>query len=257
MPNPNYDLYHKSISAELLAVKDRIGQLISHTNALGNFKEAILRSVLRRHLPANLSIGRGFIVSPRAVSTELDLLIIDQSKPVLFQDGDVFIVTPDAVKAVVEVKTQINSLDNLKTALRVLGKVGGLCWETAGRKPWLGLYIYEPAYDDSDVMDQLTAAAEQSGHAVNCFTFGEDRFFRFWKRNEYDQGELPIGAAQCRFRCYEIAGLSPSYFIGNLIDAVSALDRSTNSYAWFPLPDGKDRHRRIERVVELDDNSHR
>src|SRR4051794_19120511 len=120
MPKPNFLAYHKSITAELTALKDRLGNLVVHGYTTGAFKEAILRSVLRKHLPANLRIGRGFIVTRDSQSTELDLIVVDQSKPVLFEDGDLLVVTPDSVRAVVEVKGTFESEGKLKEALNTL-----------------------------------------------------------------------------------------------------------------------------------------
>src|ERR1017187_1645571 len=106
---PDFVAYHKSINAELEAIKDRVRTLVRHWPADGHFKEAILRSVLRRHLPENLFIGTGFIVAHDVCSTQIDILITDRSHPRLFSEGDTIIVTPDAVRAVIEVTTGYDS----------------------------------------------------------------------------------------------------------------------------------------------------
>src|SRR4051812_30392716 len=121
---PDYVLYHQSIAAEFAAVKGRLNQLIGNRENLGEYREVILRSVLRRHLPANLHVGSGFIVTQHAISPQLDLLIIDRSKPVLFQDGDFLVVTPENVRAVVEVKTVPGTSTDLRNALVNLSEVG-------------------------------------------------------------------------------------------------------------------------------------
>ena len=60
MPDVKPDLvkYFQTIRRELDSVKDRIRSLIRHWPTDGAHKEAALRSVLRRHLPANLEIAR-------------------------------------------------------------------------------------------------------------------------------------------------------------------------------------------------------
>ena len=114
--------YHQSLAAELNAVKDRVRHLIRHWPTDGSFKESVLRSVLRRHLPESLFIGTGFIVTATDCSTQIDLLIVDKEHPRLFWDGDLIIVTPEAVKAVIEVKTGLDgpsAIEETITALAV------------------------------------------------------------------------------------------------------------------------------------------
>jgi hypothetical protein len=56
--------YFESLSQELHAVKNRVRYLIglSHLPTDGEWKESVFRSVLRRHLPASVEVGRGFVV---------------------------------------------------------------------------------------------------------------------------------------------------------------------------------------------------
>ena len=62
--HPDYAAFHRSVSEELYSVKDRIRNLVTHWATDGESKEVALRSVLRRHLPASVIVGRGFIVTP-------------------------------------------------------------------------------------------------------------------------------------------------------------------------------------------------
>ncbi len=80
-------------------LKTQVGQFYAaHFQTDGEYKEAALRTVLRRHLPLSLIVGRGFVVTPHDSSSQLDLLIVDGSKPTLFRDGDLVFVTPDCVR---------------------------------------------------------------------------------------------------------------------------------------------------------------
>ncbi len=90
---PNYLEYHKSLTDELYGLKDESGILLKHWTTDGEYKEAALRTVLRRHLPSSLVVGRGFIVTEQSSSTQIDLLIADGSKPTLFREGDLMFVT--------------------------------------------------------------------------------------------------------------------------------------------------------------------
>ena len=107
--NPDYTSYHRSLTEELYSIKDRIRNLVKHWSTDGESKEVALRSLLRRHLPESVIVGRGFIVTPDTSSTQIDVLVVDANKPTLFKDGDLLIVTPDAVLGVIEVKTQLRS----------------------------------------------------------------------------------------------------------------------------------------------------
>ena len=56
--------FQESITRELDVIKNRVRNLIGNANwsEEGRYKEAILKNVLRKFLPSNLSIGTGFIV---------------------------------------------------------------------------------------------------------------------------------------------------------------------------------------------------
>jgi hypothetical protein len=104
---PNFHDYHESVTSELEAVKNRIRNLVTHWLTDGEWKEAALRTVLRRHLPGSAMVGRGFIVGRDRSSTQIDLFVLRPEKPTLFRDGELAIVTPDVPGAIAEVKTNL------------------------------------------------------------------------------------------------------------------------------------------------------
>lgn len=172
--SPDYFSYHQSLSNELQATKGRIRNLVPHRLSDGVFKEAILRSVLRRHLPKSLLIGKGFVVTKRRSSTECDLLIVDASKPILFNDGDMVIVTPDAVAALISVKTTLRGEANITKALTALAKQKKLCHaEETNTHAWAGLFVYSAtARQASNLLKSLNSAHELTGTAIDCVAFG-------------------------------------------------------------------------------------
>ena len=99
----NFLNYHKSVTSELAAIKNRIRDLVTHWPTDGEWKEAALRTVLRRHLPVSNQVSRGFIVGRESSSTQIDVFVLKQDKPTLFRDGDLVIVTADVPAAIVEV----------------------------------------------------------------------------------------------------------------------------------------------------------
>ena len=66
MTGPDYTKYHLSVTEELYSVKDRIRNLVTHWGVDGESKEVALRSVMRRHLPQSVIVGRGFFVGPNS-----------------------------------------------------------------------------------------------------------------------------------------------------------------------------------------------
>lgn len=247
---PNYLEYHKSLTDELHALKNRIRDLSEHWPTDGEFKEAALRTVLRRHLPSSLIVGRGFIVTASGSSTQLDLLIVDGTKPTLFRDGDLMIVTPDCVRAVIEVKTSLDSYPDVEECAMTLAKIGRLCKKNGRFRPWLGIFSYEGPRQHADLLlNSLAKAHRQTGVAINCFAYGKDCFIRFWKRGEREMGDHPNAANVEKWRAYDLEHLASAYFVGNVVDSLTTLNNSTNAFAWYPLTDGKRPHMEAERLL--------
>jgi len=102
--------YFDSLSREIDSLKNRVRNLKhgKHWLTDGEWKESVIRQILRRNLPRTVEVGRGFVVTSKASSKQIDVLVYDASKPVLFRDGDLAFVTPDVVHGIVEVKTSID-----------------------------------------------------------------------------------------------------------------------------------------------------
>lgn len=248
---PNYLEYHKSLTDELHALKNRIRYLVQHWGTDGEYKEAALRTVLRRHLPESLIVGRGFIVTESSSSTQIDLLIVDGNKPTLFRDGDLLFVTPDCVRAVIEVKTSLRSSTVLDECAVKLAEIGQLWRGRAECKPWLGLFSYEAHLQDSELLlDATQTAYRQTGVTIDCIAYGKDHFVRFWPRGDVEQGDNLFVNAQAKWRAYRLEHLASAYFVGNVVDALSTLSRDNNAFAWYPLSDGKRVHMQSERLLE-------
>lgn len=158
--NPDYNSYHLSVTEELYSIKDRIRNLVAHWGTDGESKEVALRSVMRRHLPESVIVGRGFIVGPNSSSTQIDVLIIDANKPTLFKDGDLLIVTPDAVVAVIEVKTKLRTKNDFKKAIKKLTKIEEMCRDITGQDSvWTGLFVFEGDENQQEQILSATGAA--------------------------------------------------------------------------------------------------
>ena len=102
----NNEAYFRSITDAINALRDRVRNYITQRwLSDGEWKECVLRAVLRRHLPTTVGVGSGFVVTIDKPSTQIDILLYDNTKPVVFRDGEFVIVTPDAVRGMIEVKT--------------------------------------------------------------------------------------------------------------------------------------------------------
>ena len=115
--------HFRSLTGELEALRDRVRNFsvaTPHWPTDGEWKESVLRAVLRSYLPAHIEALRGFVVTPEMGSGQIDVLLYDNRKPVLFRNGDLVFVTPDAVTGIIEVKSNIADRGALREALRSL-----------------------------------------------------------------------------------------------------------------------------------------
>lgn len=224
--------YHKSLVAELDAVKDRIRTLIQHWPTDGAFKEAALRSVLRRHLPESLMVAHGFVVSEHETSTEIDILIINRSRPTLFKDGDLVIVSADAVRAMIEVKTNLDGQSKVEEALVKLCSNDRVCFNAGqARRIWTGLFVYNGQDNQDEVLlRSLQAAWEQTNMEVNCVSFGSNT----WVVGRRGASPEDIAGRRVRWQSWIMPRLAPTYFLGNLLRHIADIDDRSGGMVWSP-----------------------
>lgn len=134
---PNIE-YFESFADEITSKFRRLQNLVGHPTASGDYHEEVLRSVIRGFVSKRFSVKRGFIYAGKdKVSKQLDIIIIDENFPAayIFQEDDFAIVVPDAVCAVIEVKTTLNasnfdmSINNIASAKELVDdptKITGL-----------------------------------------------------------------------------------------------------------------------------------
>ena len=253
--DPDFRSFHRSIVNEMNAMKDRVGHLIQdkHWLTVGESKKTILRSIIRRHLPDSMIIGRGFVVGRNRVSTQIDVLIVDGGAPVLFREGDLMIVTPDAVRAAIEVKTRLQPGD-AQHIFEKLGRISSLCLDATEVPTWTGLFAYEADRCTHErVLTALSQAGEETRGQVSCIACGQNDFFRYWSEQENSQGRTPNPMDGAFWRSYSLDGLAPSYFVGNLLSSLSAPGRGLHDYAWFPEKGGKESRREFQIAAGQDE----
>jgi len=238
--------FHESIGKELKAVQNRVRNLIKDANWLeeGRYKEVVLRNVIRRFLPENLNIGTGFILKgKKKISKQIDIIIYDNTYPVLFREGDFVITSPESVKAIIEVKTKLYPSKNpsVEEVLRNATYNGKLLNENQkgnnkkifkatcnekllnenqkgnNKKIFNGIFVYNHQATSEwfevdgerlkNVNDQLEEALRKSGGIVNHICIGNNIFIKFWypgeRKDKEKENVYTIYYTICKIKCKE------------------------------------------------------
>lgn len=252
--------YYESITFEMMSMKDRVRNIIDDRHWLtdGEWKESVLRSVLKRHMPENVGVGRGFIISENGASSQIDVLLYDTSYPILFRDGDLVFVTPEAVKGIIEVKSKANNR-NMKDAFKALSKNASLICDDLSENDsvFVGYFAYESSQRiiDERVFERLQSAYNQHGRIVNHVCIGNEGFYKFWMDNpENTLQELNS------WHSYNLRESCIPYFINNLLNFCSNRRVDESPRVWFQYdvehPERtKEAVRRNERRLIEDDNN--
>lgn len=219
MVEQNIKGFHESITKELISVKDRVRSLIGdkHWGEEGRYKEAVLRNVISKFLPQGYSVGTGFVINrDKQITRQLDILVYDNSSPILFSQGDLVVVLAHTVRAIIEVKAEIHSSIDLKKAIirseENAEKIHS--WTTKDRPLFNGVFSYECgiSYDSLKISLQEYFFGRQINflRKVNDISLGKDKFLHLWRKD---------GTS---LRCYELENLSFSYFISNLLTYIDS-----------------------------------
>ena len=232
----NVELHFRSLTAELESLKDRVRNFIDdgHWPTDGEWKESVLRSILARRLPETVRVGRGFVLTRQGATTQCDILLYTASSPVLFRDGDLVFLTPDAVLGIIEVKSRTTKaiLDQALDKFAAIGSKMG----SDRSHCFFGLFSYESAIpDDHVILEQLRERCNHAVKIVDLISLGCSTFIRWWKLRP--QG----GTAQYeKWHSYALEHMAAGYFIANVVDFVSPDSVARNDWLWFP-ENGKER----------------
>ncbi|MET0635182.1 MAG: DUF6602 domain-containing protein [Chitinophagaceae bacterium] len=253
MPANSLD-FQKSITQELEIVKNRVRHLIQnrHWGEEGAYKEAILKNVLRKYLPRNISVGSGFIMGSEAdgaISRQLDIILYDNTYPLLFSEGDFVITTKTNVRGIIEVKTSIAShtfqdiLRKFEETMNILDPLPIYSTnqnDEIKTRVFLGLFSY--AFEGRpDPLPLARSLGHSAGH-LNHISLGKDFFIRRWHAADGPNLPIPQYPNSDFYNFYELPDLSFSYFISNLLDIVSG---GLQDRYWFsfPIEGTKEMHR--------------
>lgn len=232
--------YFLSLSNELYALKERVRNFINnnHPPTDGEWKESILRSMIRRNLSANIEVGRGFVVNPNIISRQIDLLFYDNTKPILFRDNDLFFLTPDATTGIIEVKSSINDITSLKRSLMKLADNSQFILESIMQNQqkslfFCGLFIYDTILTKEHsrkILEVLKEVVDSKvSRIINHICIGKNILIKFWYYSPEDLRE-----DYNKWYFYNLDNLSCGYFIHNVIDTFSKFSVGINQKIWFP-----------------------
>lgn len=230
--------YLESLGQELAVLKERVRQLLHdpHWQTDGEWKESVLRQVLRRHLPATVRVGRGFVVTAEDSSSQIDILIYDGASPVVFADGDLAFVTPDAVLGIIEVKASIDSYAYRKAATKLAANVE-LVRRTANIRVFSALMAYDLESGPASTYLDITAEVATTSNARMDFaSLGESLFLKYWEEDPKAPQRLYYS-----WHAYNLPGLASGYFVHNVVHLVCPQSVTSNDEVWFPRT-GKEPH---------------
>lgn len=241
--------YHKSISHELDVLQDRIRNLIGESHWLtdGKHKENILADIFSRHIGEDIGVKSGFVCYESGNSKEIDIILTDTKRPVLYKHGDTVIATPSSVKGIIEVKTMFTDSTKLKKSLR---NICSNIKKTREVKPdaLCGLFIYESTpFILRHIMNAIQEVVEEDiEKVINFISIGKHHFIRFWKMNPLNSSEEVN-----RWHLYKIDELSRSYFISNFVYEICQPHDSRVESLWFPLVEGSGKEDSIDTSINL------
>ena len=140
-----------TIVDDLSSKSDRIGLIIKHHPTTGNYREKLLVTILRKYIPTKYHVATGFIYG---ASKQIDILIYDQQNYIpIFREDDLVVVKPDSVRAIIEVKTTLDS-DSLWEALEGITEVCRMA--NYATPPFKGIFAFDSNYKTTDgVVDRV------------------------------------------------------------------------------------------------------
>lgn len=246
----DFKAYHKSVAGELRMVKDRVRQLIgdAHWQTEGEHKEAVLRKILRSHAAGSLQFGRGFVCGNGHTSSQIDILVTQRDRPTLFREGETLLVTPEAVSAVIEVKTSIDA--GVRDELNKLADNVEMVRSIGNPQCVAGLFVYD-ADQRRHAADLILRAVQEASRGtttrvINWIAVGPDLFIRYWPEGRAVNSAVADGV----WHGYTLQHLAHAYFVSNVVWDTCARVDPAMQYAWFPVEGTKERYR--ERYIALD-----
>jgi len=221
--------YHRTIQQEFDALKNRIRYLMDDPHWLtdGEWKESILRQILKRQLPEDVGVGRGFIITDQRCSKQIDILVYNTAYPMVFRDGDLVFLHPDAVYAMMSVKSTADNsvvskaIDELLYNLEVL--YSGFRHPRRINMGWDGVaafFSYESSANPTKVLSILKEkAAGNAKQIVKLLSLGPS---------------TAIGFEEPFWKVYALDNLAPAFIVSRIVNRASPDDGVRAQDTLFP-----------------------
>lgn len=119
--------YYRKVQDKIMVQRDVINALLKDPRIIGDYYEAIVRDAVRESVSSSFAVGRGVVLADDGrASKECDIIIYNTVEyGALFSSGDIVVVSPEAVRCVIQVKGTVNQ-DNLGDAIQSLTAVDQL-----------------------------------------------------------------------------------------------------------------------------------
>jgi hypothetical protein len=195
MPPDKWNRLLRSWSEELLSAIDRVDYLIGnkHQPTKGSYRETLLRRLISRVLPKRFRVSTGFVYrwydDP---SRQIDILIWDaQSHSALLEEGELVILTADAVAAMIEVKSILDP-EELRKSLELLNPKWLTYWRHTTASSTHGLTQQVPNVPYRAVFAYDASQSTADGVAVAVFKELSD-FYRARFGNDAERAMSQTG----------------------------------------------------------------
>lgn len=225
--------YFRSLSDECETLKNRVRLLINHSHwpTDGEWKESVLRSMIRRSAPQSVTVGRGFVVNHERCSNQIDVLLYDNTFPILYKDGDLVFVTPSSCRAIIEVKTGVSVQQFQAATVKLADDAEFVRSSAVGYPLFVGLFAYElNGNGGRSLLESLqTVAAGNEYRIVDHAALGPSKFIKYWS-------SPPSGdpGRYLKWHLYNLERMASGYFIHNLLANVCRDPMARREDAWFP-----------------------
>lgn len=233
MVEQDFTKFFESINKELMAIKDRLTGLIGDANRgeNGRYREEILKSTISKFLPKKYCMGTGFVINhKKEISTQIDIIIYDNTFPVLFSERDFVVVLADSVKAIIEVKSSIRNTTELIKAIKKSEENGKKIRINfpLNEKIFNGIFSYESNLSFQTIEKSLKPFFDLTDcdifGKVSNISLGNKTFLHvWWSQKPYS------------LKGYELNDLSFAYFISNLLTSLDPNRILANESLFFPF----------------------
>lgn len=150
LPRERHRSFSATIATELSSLSERIRLIIDHGPTVGTYRENLLQNILKKHLPERYHVATGFILG---LPKQIDILIYDRIdySPV-FRENDLVIIPPEAVRAVIEVKTKVNT-KSLRSSLDFIHEAS--LTDDLAPPFFKGIFCFESAMSSSAIRNNI------------------------------------------------------------------------------------------------------